>query len=99
MCGLGRTAGSAAEMSAVSCGVSDFVDGGQRGDARRDAPAPDDGDFVPGLGASAGHPVAGTDDRPQKTSIFNPDGRLLGTEPDAGPRMAGSSLRGCFTGL
>jgi hypothetical protein len=61
MCGLGRTAGSAAEMSAVSCGVSDFVDGGQRGDARRDAPAPDDGDFVPGLGAFAGLPVAGTD--------------------------------------
>jgi hypothetical protein len=61
MCRLGRTAGSGAEMSDVHCGVSDVVDGSRRGDARRDAPAPNAGDFVPGLGAFAGHPVgAGT---------------------------------------
>jgi hypothetical protein len=62
MCRLGRTAGSGAEMSDVHCGVSDFVDGSRRGDARRDAPAPNAGDFVPGLGAFAGHPVGGGTD-------------------------------------
>jgi hypothetical protein len=59
MCRVGRTAGSAAEMSDVRCGVSDFVDGSKRGDARRDAPAPNAGDFFPGLGAFGGHPVDG----------------------------------------
>jgi hypothetical protein len=62
MCRLGRTAGSAAEMSDVHCGVPDFVDGSRRGDARRDAPAPDAGDLVPGLGAFARHPVGGGTD-------------------------------------
>ena len=61
MCGLGGTAGSAAEMSDVRCGVSDFVDRGEHCDARGDAPAPDAGDFVPGLGVFAGLPVGGTD--------------------------------------
>jgi hypothetical protein len=62
MRGLGRSAGFAAEMSDVHCGVSDFVDGGQRGDARRDAPAPIDGDFVRDLGVFAGLPVGGGTD-------------------------------------
>jgi hypothetical protein len=59
MCRLGRTAGSAAEMSDVHCGVSDVLDGSRRGNARRDASAPYAGDFVPGLGAFAGCPVGG----------------------------------------
>jgi hypothetical protein len=62
MCRVGRTAGSAAEMSDVHCCVSDFVDGSKRGDAGRDAPAPNAGDFVPGLGAFAGRPVGGGTD-------------------------------------
>jgi hypothetical protein len=62
MCRLGRTAGSAAEMSDVHCGVSDFVDGSNRGDARGDAPTPNAGDFVPGLGAFARRPVGGGTD-------------------------------------
>jgi hypothetical protein len=49
-------------MSDVHCGVSDFVDGSKRGDARRDAPASNAGDFVPGLGAFAGRPVGGGTD-------------------------------------
>ena len=59
MCRVGRTAGSAAEMSDVRCGVSDSLDGGKLGDARRDLPATNAGDFVPGLGAFGGHPVDG----------------------------------------
>jgi hypothetical protein len=74
MCRLGRTAGSAAEMSAVHCGVSDFVDGSRRGDARRDSPASDAGDFVPSLGAFAGNPVGGA------THAF---GELSGSKPVA----------------
>jgi hypothetical protein len=74
MCRLGRTAGSGAEMSDVHCGVSDFVDGSRRGDARRDASAPNAGDFVPGLGAFAGHPVGGG------TDAF---GELSGSKPVA----------------
>ncbi len=62
MCGLRGSAGSAAEMSDVHCGVSDFVDGGQYCDARRDALAHDGGDFVRGLGVFAALPVGrGTD--------------------------------------
>jgi hypothetical protein len=57
MCRLGRTAGSAAEMSDLHCGVPGFVDGGRRGDARRDAPATYAGGLVPGLDALARHPV------------------------------------------
>jgi hypothetical protein len=59
MCRVGRTAGSASEMSDMRCGVSDFVDGGKLGDARRDVPASNAGDFVPGLGAFGCHPVGG----------------------------------------
>jgi hypothetical protein len=59
MCRLWRIAGSAAEMSDVHRGVSDFLDGSRLGDARRDVPAPDAGDFVPGLGAFTGRPVGG----------------------------------------
>jgi hypothetical protein len=61
MCGLGRTAGFAAEVSNVHCGVSGFVDERRRRDARRDAPAADDGDFVRGLGVLSGRAVGGTD--------------------------------------
>jgi hypothetical protein len=59
MCRLGRIAVSAAEMSDVHCGISDFMDGSRLGDARRDVPAPYAGDFVPGLGAFTGRPVGG----------------------------------------
>ena len=59
---LGRSAGSAAEMSDVRCGVSDFVDGGGHCDPRRDALALDGRDFVRGLDLSAGLPVGGSAD-------------------------------------
>jgi hypothetical protein len=59
MCRLGRTAGSATEMSDVRCGVSDVVDGSRRGDARCDAPASDAGHFVPSLGVVSSRPVGG----------------------------------------
>jgi hypothetical protein len=74
MCRLGRTAGSAAEMSDVHCGVSDVVDGSKRSDARRDAPAPDAGDFVRGLGVFARRPVGGG---------TNTCGELRGSKPVA----------------
>ncbi|MDT7817787.1 MAG: hypothetical protein QOJ42_7703 [Acidobacteriaceae bacterium] len=62
MRGLGRSAGSAAEMSDVHCSVSDFVDGSQHCDARRDASAHDGRDLVRGLGVFAGLPVGGGTD-------------------------------------
>jgi hypothetical protein len=57
---LGRSAGSAAEMPDVHCGVCDFVDGGQHCYARGDAPADDGGDFVRDIGVFAGLPVGGS---------------------------------------
>jgi len=57
MCGLGRIAGSAAEVSDVHCGVSELVDRSKRGDVSRDAPASNADDFVLCLGAFAGRTV------------------------------------------
>jgi hypothetical protein len=57
MCGLGHTAGSAAEVSSLHFGVSDLVDRSKRGDVSRHAPASNAGDFVLCLGAFAGRPV------------------------------------------
>ena len=59
MCGLRHTAGSAAEVSGVHCGVSDLVDRSKRGDVSRDPPASNAGDFVLCLSAFAGRPVRG----------------------------------------
>ena len=57
MCGLRYSAGSAAEMSGVHCGVSDLMDRSKRGDVRRDTPASNTDDLVLCLGAFAGRPV------------------------------------------
>jgi hypothetical protein len=59
MCGLGRIAGSTAEMSALPCGLSNLVDRSKRGHASRDAPAPNGRDFVFCLDAFAGRPLGG----------------------------------------
>jgi len=60
MCGLGRTAGSVAQVPLVYCGVSRLVDRSRCGDAGRDAPASHVGDFVLGHGSFADRPVRGS---------------------------------------
>jgi hypothetical protein len=59
MCELGRIAGSAAEMPALPCGISDFVDRSKRGHASRDAPPFNGRDFVLCFDAFAGRPLGG----------------------------------------
>ncbi len=87
MRGLGGPADSVAEMPDVHRGVSDFVDGGQHRDARRNAPASDGGNFVPGLSVFAGLSVGrGTE-------------TLTGTFPGAAMwTEAGVHLRGARKG-